>query len=85
MNVSLTKKQEEYIASKIASGDYQNASELVRDALRMHQIYREKMIADLRHEIELGLVGPFTKTTVAEIVAEQMEKYKNGEKKTART
>lgn len=80
MNVSLTKKQEAYIASQIASGDYQNASELVRDALRMHQIYREKMIADLKHEIELGLQGPFIETTVGEIVAEYSAKYKSGKK-----
>jgi antitoxin ParD1/3/4 len=57
MNVSLTKKQEEYISSQIAGGDYQNASELVRDALRLHQIYREKVIADLRKEIQKGLQG----------------------------
>ena len=48
MNVSLTKKQEDYIAEQIASGDFQNASELVRDALRLHEIYRHKVIEDLK-------------------------------------
>ena len=51
MNVSLTKKQEDYIADQVKSGDYQNASELVRAALRLHQVYRNKMIEDLRKEL----------------------------------
>ena len=41
MNVSFTAKQEKYIDSLVKSGDYQNASEAVRDAIRLHQIYRE--------------------------------------------
>ena len=44
MNVSLTKKQEDYISEQIASGDYQNASELVRDALRLHELYRDRYL-----------------------------------------
>ena len=39
MNVSFTKKQEEYISNQIESGDFQNASEVVRDALRLHEVY----------------------------------------------
>jgi len=81
MNVSLTKKQEEYIASQIAGGDYQNASELVRDALRMHQVYREKVLIDLRREIDKGLEGPFEETTAELIVADVIEKYKTRESK----
>jgi len=71
MNISLTKKQEKYIASEIASGDFQNASELVRDALRLHEVYRHKVIADLRAEIEKGWSAPTTNQTVSEILAEQ--------------
>lgn len=55
MNVHFTDKQKAYIASQIEGGDYQNASELVREAMRMHQIYRERVIADLRAEIEKGM------------------------------
>lgn len=58
MNVSLTQKQEGYIADQIASGDYQNASELVRDALRLHQVYRQKVLQELRQEIAAGWDGP---------------------------
>lgn len=58
MNVSFTKKQEEYINEQVASGEYQNDSEVIRDALRLHGIYREKIIQNLRKEIEKGWDGP---------------------------
>lgn len=51
----MTDKQKKYIAAQVASGDYQNASELVRDALRIHQHYREKMLENLRREIQKGI------------------------------
>ncbi len=68
MNVSLTKKQEEYIANQIKSGDFQNASELVRDALRLHEIYRHKVISDLKAEIEKGWSGATSKRSVQDII-----------------
>lgn len=68
MNVSFTKHQEEYISSQIASGDFQNASEVVRDALRLHQVYRHRVIEDLRKEIEKGWSGPTSKRTVPDII-----------------
>lgn len=74
MNVSLTEKQENYIASQIESGDYQNASELVRDALRLHQTYREKVIADLRAEIDKAWDGPASTKTISDIIRENREK-----------
>jgi antitoxin ParD1/3/4 len=58
MNISFTKKQEEYINKQVASGEYQNNSELIRDVLRLHGIYREKVIQDLRREIEKEWDGP---------------------------
>lgn len=69
MNVSLTEKQEKYIADQIETGDYQNASELVRDALRLHQIYRNKVIEDLRVEIEKGWRSGDSKRSVKDIIA----------------
>ena len=68
MNVSLTNKQEEYIAAQISTGDYQNASELVRDALRLHQVYRNKVMEDLRSEIAKGWGGPLSTRSVSEII-----------------
>tara|TARA_Y100001972_G_C7651877_1_gene327850 strand:+ start:1449 stop:1673 length:225 start_codon:yes stop_codon:yes gene_type:complete len=74
MNVSFTEKQEKYIASLIESGDYQNASEAVRDAIRLHQIYREKVIDGLRLEIEKGWEGPASQRSVSDIISARKKK-----------
>lgn len=68
MNVSFTEKQEKYIAEQIKSGDFQNASEVVRDALRLHATLRNRMIEDLRMEIEKGWSGPTSKRSVRDII-----------------
>lgn len=73
MNVNFTKHQEVYIASQIASGDFQNASEVVRDALRLHEVYRHRIIEDLRKEIEKGWSGPTSKRTVQDIINSKIE------------
>lgn len=74
MNVSLTDKQQNYIASQIKAGDYQNASELVRDALRLHQVYRDKVIGELRAEIEKGWNAPASERTVQDIIKAKRRK-----------
>lgn len=71
MNVSVTEKQKNYIDSLVASGDYQNASEAVRDALRLHQQYRAKMIEDLRFEIDKGWNGPDSSRSVRDIISQK--------------
>lgn len=68
MNISLTEKQTTYIASQIKGGDYQNASELVRDALRLHEIYRHRVIEELRAEIAKGWSGPASGRSVQDII-----------------
>lgn len=73
MNISLTKKQEAYIAHQIETGDFQNASELVRDALRLHQIYREKLILDLKQKIEAGWQSPNSQRNIQDILKEKNE------------
>jgi len=35
MNISLTAKLEHYVRDKVKSGNYNNASEVIREALRM--------------------------------------------------
>ena len=74
MNISFTKKQEEYIAKQVATGEYQNNSEVIRDAIRLHSIYRNKVIEDLRREIEKGWDGPESSRAMDEIIASK----KNG-------
>lgn len=54
MNISFTEKQQRYISSQVDGGDYQNASEVVRDALRLHEVYRHRVIDELRAEIAKG-------------------------------
>lgn len=74
MNISLTKKQESYIADQIKSGDFQNASELVRDALRLHEVYRHRVINDLKAEIEKGWSGATSKRSVTDIINDKRKK-----------
>ncbi|GAA4277556.1 type II toxin-antitoxin system ParD family antitoxin [Aquimarina mytili] len=71
MNISFTKQQEKYIQEQVASGEYQNNSEVIRDALRLHTIYREKVIRDLRAEIEKAWDAPISNKTVKDIIAEK--------------
>ena len=77
MNVNLTDKQEQYISSQIKSGDYQNASELVRDALRLHQVYRDKVIHDLKAEIDKGWDSPVSNKSVQDIIAMKTKQRAN--------
>ena len=74
MNISLTEKQKKYITEQIDSGDFQNASELVRDALRLHQVYRNKIIADLKAEIEKGFNSGISSRKVKDIIANKQRK-----------
>ena len=67
MNISFTDKQEQYIKNQLQSGDFKNASEVVRDALRLHQIYRFKVIEELRAEIAKGWDGPTSSRTASQI------------------
>lgn len=76
MNVSLTDKQAAYIAEQVNSGDYQNASEVVREALRLHQLYRDKVLEELRVEIAKGWDGPASKRRVSDIIADKKAKRK---------
>jgi len=71
MNVSFTDKQEKYIATQIKSGDYQNASEVIRDALRLHEFYRHKVIEELRAEVAKGWDGPDSAKSVQDIIKER--------------
>ncbi|MBI1306092.1 MAG: type II toxin-antitoxin system ParD family antitoxin [Bacteroidetes bacterium] len=76
MNVSLTEKQEKYIAAQIKTGDYQNASELVRDALRLHEVYRHRIVEELRAEIAKGWDSSASGLSVADIVQKKIQEHK---------
>ena len=68
MNISFTNKQQDYISDQVQSGDFQNASEVVRDALRLHEVYRHKIIENLRLEIQKGLDSGVSKRSVRDII-----------------
>ena len=57
MNVSLTPALEEFVREQVGSGDYNNASEVVRDALRVLRqmdAEREARLESLRRAIDAG-------------------------------
>jgi len=62
MNVNLTPQLEDLVRSKVASGLYTSASEVVREALRLmdeRDRLRDAKLEQLRNDIRQGLVsGP---------------------------
>lgn len=58
MNVNLTPQLEDLVRSKVSSGLYTSASEVVREALRLMQEQdrlREVKLEELRREVRRGL------------------------------
>jgi len=52
MDFIVTEKQAQYIAVQLESGGYTNASEVIRDALRIHKVYKAKLLEDIKDEVE---------------------------------
>ena len=75
MNISFTEKQEKYIRSQVESGEFQNASEVVRNAIRLQKVYENRMIEDLRAAIQEGIDSEDSPYSVLDIVREQRAKY----------
>lgn len=73
MNISFTKQQEEYIKEQVSSGDFQNNSEVIRDALRLHKTYRAKLLQELKAEIEHGWQAPDSSKTLKQIIASKKQ------------
>jgi uncharacterized protein len=63
MNVSLTAELEKYVRRKVASGLYNNASEVIREALRLH--VESGRASPTRHDRE----SPRKDEVVAELAA----------------
>jgi len=58
MNISLTKELEEMVHEQVRGGQYQSASEVIREALRLfheRQLLRQIRLEELRKEIDKGL------------------------------
>lgn len=54
MDVSWDKAMKDYVADRVESGDFENPTEVVRNALRMQKEYFRKLEA-LRREVQKGL------------------------------
>lgn len=83
MNFLPTQQQENWIKAKVESGDYANASEVLREALREkmeRERRREAKLQDLRAAIEEGDKGPFVPLDVEQIIREAEEEYRNEQK-----
>ena len=75
-NISLTPEQDAFIEEAVKSGEYQNASEAVCDALRALQQRRREdalKLEALRRQIDAGIAalekGEFTEVAEAELDA----------------
>ena len=73
MNVNLTPQLEELVRSKVHSGMYTSASEVVREALRLmdeQDRLRKARLDDLRREVRKGLdSGPSEKWDATKLKA----------------
>lgn len=71
MNVSLTEELGEFVKSKVSSGRYTSASEVVREALRLMEQAEQARLAQLRQAwVEGQGSGPAVKADFAAIKAE---------------
>jgi antitoxin ParD1/3/4 len=78
MNVSLTPQLEELIRRKVASGMYGNASEVVREALRL--LEERERYQELRAEVVAG----FEQIERGDVVSLNMEEIKRGAREASR-
>ena len=87
MNVNLTPELETFVKTKVGTGLYNSASEVVRDALRLleeQDRLKELKVQLLREEIRKGLVeldaGQVSELTMDDIkrLAREQEKERNG-------
>lgn len=76
-NISLTREQDAFIEKVVKAGEYQNASEAMRDALRALQQRRREdglRLAALRAQIQEG-VRDLEQGHFVEVEAADLEQY----------
>jgi antitoxin ParD1/3/4 len=87
-NVNLPEKLDKFITAKVESGDYANASEVMRTALRLlerdEREFEEKMTA-LRAAIDEGLASGIAEPGVFERLDTYIEELAAGEEECRRT
>jgi len=80
MNISLTPKLEGFVKAKVKTGDYNNASEVIREALRLLQ-REDDMISDqrvdqLRKALKAGIDGPDAENFDVKTVVKRLRKQR---------
>jgi antitoxin ParD1/3/4 len=86
-NISLTAEQDAFVEKVVEAGEYQNASEAVRDALRALQQRRREdalKLKALRAEIKVG-IDALERGEFVEIEDTQIENYLRGLTRKQRT
>jgi antitoxin ParD1/3/4 len=82
MNVSLTEPMEKFVREKVAVGEYETASEVVREALRLLRQRDEVWRAEVRSRITQGMDSIRAgKTIPAEDVKAEMAAFKRKARK----
>ena len=79
-NISLTPEQDAFIENAVKSGEYQNASEAVRDALRALQQRRREdalKLEALRTQIQAG-VDALDRNAFTEVVDADLDRHLEG-------
>ncbi len=74
--ITLTDKQDQWIKSQIAAGEFTNDSEYIRDLVRRDQEQNAQFLA-LKQAIQEGLESDISDKTVREIWEEAESRYKN--------
>lgn len=85
MNVSLTPELEKWVQSKVETGMYTSASEVIREGLRLlkeQDAFKAIRLAELRQEIQLGIdSGESTPLNMDEII--ELAKQQRQERESA--
>ena len=75
-SITVTDQQEEWIKSRIASGDYGNDSELLRDLIRRRQ-HADAELAALRAAVQEGLDSGMSNRTPDDIRQEVLQRLRD--------
>ena len=73
--ITLTEKQDRWIKSRIADGEFTNDSEYIRDLVRRDQEQKQKLDA-LRKAIQEGIGSGISDLTIGEIWADAEARHK---------
>jgi antitoxin ParD1/3/4 len=78
-NISLTREQDAFVEDVVKSGEYQNASEAIRDALRALQQRRKEdalKLKVLRQHIKAG-IDALDRGDFVEVAGSELESFLN--------